>query len=133
MTFLDQSEIDTLLATGQAGDETSGGGVRTAPAPSKAQSPPPDELKRIFKIEVPIIVRLSQRDMNMEEILSLTPGSIIEFETACDEDLTLVVGNQDIGAGQAVKVGEKFGIRITQLADMSERILALGGESGQTS
>ena len=42
--------------------------------------------------------------------------------------LSLVVGNQVIGSGQAVKVGENFGIRITHLADMSKRIIAMGGD-----
>ena len=84
MTTFDQSEIDALLAT--AGAESPGEGMKHAPRSGKSKAPLPDELKRIFKIKVPIIVRLSQRDMTMEEILSLTPGSIMEFETVCDDD-----------------------------------------------
>lgn len=130
MTIFDQSEIDALLATaGASGAESLDNDVNAGSGMSNPKAPLPDELKRIFEIKVPVIVRLSQRDMTMEEILSLTPGSIIEFDTMCDEDLTLVVGNQSIGAGQAVKVGEKFGIRITRLADMSKRILAMGGDA----
>lgn len=130
MTMFDQSEIDALLATASSdGAEGLDDGVRSGSRSKKSKAPLPRELKRIFKIEVPIIVRLSQRDMSMEDILSLTPGSIIEFETACDDDLSLAVGNRTIGSGQAVKVGENFGIRITHLANMSKRIRAMGGET----
>ncbi len=130
MTLFDQSEIDALLATASTdGAESLDDGIQPGSRTKKPKTSLPQELKRIFKIEVPIIVRLSQRDMSMEEILSLAPGSIMEFETMCNEDLNLVVGNQTIGSGQAVKVGENFGIRITHLADMSKRIRAMGGDA----
>lgn len=132
MTIFDQSEIDALLASAAThgadaleGDDDNKS--REANARRK-KAPLPAELKRLFKIKVPIIVRLSERDMSFEDVLGLTPGAIIEFETTCDADLQLVVGNQVIGAGQAVKVGENFGLRITKMADMSNRIVAMGGD-----
>jgi hypothetical protein len=40
--------------------------------------------------------------------------------------LELRVNNKAIGTGQAVKVGENFGLRITFMGDLKERITALG-------
>jgi flagellar motor switch protein FliN/FliY len=69
---------------------------------------------------------LAEREMALQEVLRWTPGSIIEFEQSADTELDLVVGNRAVGAGQAVKVGENFGIRITAIGEMDERIRAMG-------
>jgi len=129
MTIFDQSEIDDLLASAAIHGADSIGADEAQAASAAAQrrqQPLPAELSRIFKVKVPIIVRLSDRAMSLGEILHLAPGSIVEFDTPCDADLSLVVGNQTIGSGQAVKVGENFGIRITRLSTMSDRIRAMG-------
>ena len=43
-----------------------------------------------------------------------------------DEELEILVGDKRIGYGRAVKVGENFGIRVTHVGDIRERIGALG-------
>ena len=44
----------------------------------------------------------------------------------------LLVNNKPIGSGNAVKVGENFGIRINFIGDLKDRILAMGtpGDDG---
>ncbi len=83
-------------------------------------------LDRILSLEVPIIVRLGERRMAMGDVLGIIPGAIIELPKASDEELDLLVNNKIIGSGVAVKVGENFGIRITFVGDVKERIRALG-------
>jgi flagellar motor switch/type III secretory pathway protein FliN len=85
------------------------------------------EIRRILGLSVPVSVSLAERDMPIKSILSLTVGSIIEFNIPFDADLTLRVANQPIGRGQAVKVGENFGLRMTSINDVHERIEALAG------
>jgi hypothetical protein len=38
-----------------------------------------------------------------------------------------MVNNQVVGEGEAVKVGENFGLRLTAVGDLSDRISSLGG------
>jgi flagellar motor switch protein FliN/FliY len=64
--------------------------------------------------------------MNFDEVLNLTVGSIIEFDRSSDSDLDLVVGNRQIGIGQAVKVGENFGLKVTRIQQVADRIQAMG-------
>ena len=66
--------------------------------------------------------------MTISSILAMTVGSIIEFEVPADSDLDLIVGTESIGAGQAVKVGENFGLRITRMGSLRERVEAMGGQ-----
>ncbi len=79
-------------------------------------------------LEVPIIVRLGEREMPMREVLKLVPGSIIELPKSTDEELDLMVNNRQIGSGTAVKIGENFGIRISYVGPEIERARAAKGE-----
>ena len=65
--------------------------------------------------------------MSVESILAVTVGSILEFDVPVDSELTLYVGNRQIGRGQAVKTGENFGVQVTRIDPVSIRIDALGG------
>lgn len=98
------------------------------PAPHSAGSWRPADLRRTLALAVPVIVTLAEQDMPVRKVLKFKPGSIIEFEQPFDADLALVVANRCIGAGQAVKVGENFGLRITQIGKIGNTIQALGGK-----
>jgi flagellar motor switch protein FliN/FliY len=88
---------------------------------------PKGELKRIMRLEVPVIVKLAERKLPVAEVLRLGVGSIIEFVKSNDEPLQLMINNQTIGIGEAVKVGENFGLRIKQIGSMKQLVIALGG------
>jgi flagellar motor switch protein FliN/FliY len=85
-----------------------------------------DELRRILRLQVPVIVKLAERKLSMSEVLRLGVGAIIEFSKASDEPLELLINNKAIGLGEAVKVGENFGLRITQVGDVKAVIRSLG-------
>jgi len=109
------------------------GGYARAPdpkLPSAIRKPPPPappgDPGRILRLAVPVIVRLAQRTMPMSEILGITTGSIIEFEKPADSELDLMINNKCIGSGQAVKVGENFGLRVTSIGTVRQRIQAMG-------
>ncbi len=78
-----------------------------------------------------MIVQIAQRSMTVQEVSSLVPGAIIELPKLADEELELMVNNVGIGTGTAVKVGENYGIKVTYIGDLKDRIAALGGEDGQ--
>jgi flagellar motor switch protein FliN/FliY len=84
------------------------------------------ELSRILRLSVPVIVKLAERKLNMSEVLRLGVGAIIEFSKANDEPLELLINNKPIGLGEAVKVGENFGLRITQIGDVKAVIRSMG-------
>ena len=99
--------------------------VLHADAPEAAQVSQA-ELQRILRLEVPVIVKLAQRKLSMSEVLRLGVGAIIEFAKSSDEPLDLLINNKPIGVGEAVKVGENFGLRITQIGDVKTVIKSMG-------
>ena len=90
--------------------------------PSASASP---ELQRILHLQVPVIVRLAERKLSMSEVLRLGVGAIIEFAKSSEEPLELLINNKMIGVGETVKVGENFGLRITQIGDVKQIIGSL--------
>ena len=85
-------------------------------------------MRRINKIEVPFVVVLGERSVQMRDILAWVPGSIVELGKEAEEELEVRINNKAIGTGKAVKVGENFGVQINQCGNPTERIEALGTE-----
>ena len=88
----------------------------------------PSDIRAILSLEVPIIVLLGERLMKTSEVVQLVPGAIIELPKNAEDELALQVNNKPIGTGQAVKVGENFGLRVSFIGDLRARIEALAGK-----
>ena len=106
------------------------------PPPSRPAAPPPPAapLRRVInakdlpsytrtllRITVPVVVTLARKRQSLSRILELSPGSIIQFDKPCEEMLDLMIGNRPVAVGEAVKVGDKFGLRVTSIASPEER------------
>ena len=64
---------------------------------------------------VPVSVNLASKQSTFDEVVKLGPGSIISFDKSCDGLLEVAAADRPIAEGEAVKVGEKFGVRIKQM------------------
>ena len=95
------------------------------PTPTEAAVADSD-LSRILRMEVPVIVRLAERRLLLSEVMRLGTGAIVEFFKRSDEPLELLINNKPIGVGETVKVGENFGLRITQIGNVKQIIEAMG-------
>ena len=89
----------------------------------------PAYVRSLLRIGVPISVQLASVKRPVSRILNIGPGSIIQFERNCEQPLTLSVGNRVVAEGDAVKVGDKFGIRITSMVLPGEKFSPLRGKS----
>lgn len=101
--------------------------VQTGPAQPPAYVSSPDRLRHILDMNVPLLVRLAERPMPICEIMQFSPGTILEFDRTVDSELDLMINNCQIGRGVAVKVSEHFGLRITHIGNVEQRIDSLGG------
>ncbi len=103
---------------------------RQAPPPASQAATPkkplsldnlPSYARSLLHIRVPVMVTLASKEQPIGQILELGPGSIIQFEKSCEELLDLEVAGRTCAQGEAVKVGDKFGIRLTSLVLPDER------------
>ena len=86
----------------------------------------PRDVQSILRLDVRVVVVLAERTMQVNEVVQLRPGSILEVEKSAEQDLTLRINNRDGGTGSAVKVGENFGLKIAAIGSQAERVEALG-------
>ena len=86
-------------------------------------------LRTILTLEVPVIVQIAERVMTVDDVTSMAPGAIIELPKSADDDLEILVNNKVIGTGTAVKVGENYGIRVSFVGDLGDRIAAMGADT----
>lgn len=82
----------------------------------------PDEDKSpyrrsVLQIRAPLTVTLASKKERLHRILDLVPGAMLTFEAHCDEPLTLELGGHRIARGETVKIGDKFGLRIREVAN----------------
>jgi flagellar motor switch protein FliN/FliY len=81
----------------------------------------PAYARSLLRIEVPVVVTLATTRQPVSRVLDLAPGTILHFAKSCDEPLTLSVSDCDVAVGETVKVGEKFGLRLTSMLMPQEK------------
>ncbi|MDL1903561.1 FliM/FliN family flagellar motor switch protein [Synechococcales cyanobacterium CNB] len=97
-------------------------GSRDCAGPPMSAAMKEADLRTILTLEVPVIVRLGERQLPMRDVLALVPGAIIELDKRADHELELLVNNRVIGSGTAVKVGENFGLRVSRVGLALDRL-----------
>jgi flagellar motor switch protein FliN/FliY len=81
---------------------------------------------RLLRIRVPVIAQLAARKMAIRDIRKLSAGAIIEFDIDVSEQLSLMINNRVIARGEAVRVGERFGLRLSEVGDRATRMRSMG-------
>jgi len=92
-----------------------------------ASGPPPDSgnLDLLLDIQLPVVVRMGQTEMQMGELLKLTPGAILELNRSADAPVELLVNGKLIAKGEVVVVEGNFAFRITEIDTRAARIRSL--------
>ena len=98
--------------------------LRQAPV---ASGPATDSgnLDLLLDIQLPVVVRMGQTEMQMGELLKLTPGSILELNRSADAPVELLVNGKLIAKGEVVVVDGNFAFRITEIESTAARIRSL--------
>jgi len=86
----------------------------------------PDELDRVMDVRVELTVELGKRRVRIAEVIDFGPGSVIEFPKSADEPLDILVNDQLVARGEAVVIGERYGIRITEVVSPNQRLRTSG-------
>lgn len=116
------TQPDRMLALADeratAATEGAGGSAPSPPSPRAGGAcfdRLPAYTRSLLKVRVPVRVQLAASQEGVQEIIEMAPGSILKFDKPCDDLLQLFVGDQAVAEGEAVKVGDKFGFRVTSM------------------
>ena len=89
----------------------------------------PEQLAYWINLYNALTVDLVIAHFPVASILDIGPGSILKFNKSCDDALSLEVGNRKVAEGEAVKVGDRFGLWITAMSLPDERFWAVNPNS----
>lgn len=110
--LLDDEGMDTTVSERQSSDSTKG---------SKDRG-----LEFLYDVPLQISVEVGRSKILLKDLLKMGEGYVIELDKLAGDPLDLYVNSRLIAKGEAVMVGEKFGIRLTDVVNTSERIEQLG-------
>ncbi len=72
-------------------------------------------------VDVKLTVEIGSAQLSLRELLALGESSVIELDRQANELLDVFVNGTLIGRGEVVTVGERFGIRMTDLVTPDKR------------
>jgi flagellar motor switch protein FliN/FliY len=97
--------------------------ARAAAAPAEPQRPvhARNGLDLLHDVEMEVTAELGRTRMSVRELLSLTPGTVVELDRAAGGPADLLVNGKLIARGEVVVIDENFGIRITEIIPPTEQ------------
>jgi flagellar motor switch protein FliN/FliY len=72
-------------------------------------------------VGVKLTVEIGSTQLSLRELLALGESSVIELDREANELLDVFVNGTLIGRGEVVTVGERFGVRMTELVSPEKR------------
>jgi flagellar motor switch protein FliN/FliY len=102
------------------------------PNPAQKSPRPSSEPKNgrglnfLYDIPLQISVEVGRSKILLRDLLKMGEGYVIELDKLAGEPLDLYVNSKLIAKGEAVMVGDKFGIRLTDVISTADRIENLG-------
>ncbi len=82
-------------------------------------------LDLVADIPVRVTVELGRTRKNISDILSMTPGSVIELDKMAGEPVDILVNGKLVAKGEVVVIDENFGVRITEIVSSAGRVHSL--------
>ncbi|MCM8731268.1 flagellar motor switch protein FliN [Hephaestia sp. GCM10023244] len=77
--------------------------------------------KLLQGVDVKLTVEIGSTQLTLRELLALGESSVIELDRQANELLDVFVNGTLIGRGEVVTVGERFGVRMTELVSPEKR------------
>ncbi len=84
------------------------------------------ELEFLFDVPLQVSVEVGRARILLKDLLQMGEGYVVELDKLAGEPLDLYVNSRLIARGEAVKVGDRFGIKLTEVVSQSDRIKRLG-------
>lgn len=113
----DPEEIKELLQDDNPSSFTGGG----SPKSSNKRN-----LEFLYDIPLDISVEVGRSKIKLKDLLQMGEGYVLELDKLAGEPLDLYVNSKLIAKGEAVMVGDKFGIRLTDVVSTADRLENLG-------
>ncbi len=90
------------------------------------EAPQSRGLQFLYDVPLQVSVEVGRCKILLKDLLEMGTGQVIELDKMADDPLDLYVNSRLIARGKAVKIGDKFGIKLTEVISTSDRLEKLG-------
>jgi flagellar motor switch protein FliM len=105
---------EAALARGAASPRATFSVMKAGPGAAAAPGPAgPSEA--LLQLPLTATAVLAEKTLRLRDVLALRPGEVLEFPRRADDPLELRVSGRAVAEGAAVKIGDRFGLRIATL------------------
>jgi len=73
-------------------------------------------------IAVTLSLEVGRTSLKIRDIMSLSQGSVVELSKLAGEPLDLLVNNTRVAQGEVVLIGDRYGVKLTNVVPASERV-----------
>ena len=98
------------------------GNTEQKPESDKVERSSLENLRVLENIDVKLTVEVGGAEIKLRELLRINEGSVIELERLAGDPLDILANGTIIAKGEVVMIGERFGIRFTEVVDPKERV-----------
>ncbi len=84
-------------------------------------------IEMLLGVNLQVTVEIGRTKLAIREVLSLTPGSIVELDKLAGEKVDVLVNGHRIASGEVVVVDDNFGVRVTDVVSRQHRVLSADG------
>jgi len=77
-------------------------------------------LGRISNVEMSLTVEIGRTRMSVRDVLSLTPGAVVELDRSAGAPADILLNGRLIAHGDIVVVDQDYAVRITQILDVAD-------------
>ena len=81
-----------------------------------------ENLRVLENIDVRLTVEVGNAEIKIRDLLRLNEGSIVELDRLAGDPLDILVNGTMIAQGEVVMVGERFGVRFSEIVDPQKRV-----------
>ena len=81
-----------------------------------------DNLRVLENIDVKLTVEVGSTEIRIRDLLRLNEGSVVELERLAGDPLDILANGTIIARGEVVMVGERFGIRFSEIVSPEKRM-----------
>lgn len=113
-------------------DDFGASAPESAPASAPASSAPASSgqfsqrnIEVLLDVPLQVVAELGRTEMQIQSILDLQPGSVVELSRMAGEPINIMVNGRLVAKGEVVVVDENFGIKITSIISPMERLTQL--------
>ena len=93
--------------------------------PSSPQGAGTENLRVLENIDVALTVEVGGAEIKIRELLRLGEGSVVELDRLAGDPLDILANGTMIAKGEVVMVGERFGVRFTEVTSPEDTVKKL--------